>query len=231
MSTGWFYHWGGPGIILHFYEKSMFQEWQSTSNHGTSTYPSPCWRHTIDDGRSCTWRGLFSWQVWWGDALDICNGSVLETLKLFDQEPVKYDIQMTFPNSSSNNESKRYICLLTLQQTNSDTSLSCGPFVSTSSHQFQFQTLPSCSRRRLFRPAWSGAKVWSGHGGFPIESGISSMMRKKTRWKNVENAWKLREPNWFVETSFLYMEVWTRSRNDIFDHSFWATYTCDCPGY
>ena len=142
-----------------------------------------------------------------------------------------YDIQMTFPNSSINNESKRYICLLTLQQTNSDTSLSCGPFVSTSSHQFQFQTLPSCSRRRLFRPAWSGAKVWSGHGGFPIESGISSMMRKKTRWKNVENAWKLREPNWFVETSFLYMEVWTRSRNDLFDHSFWATYTCDCPGY
>ena len=90
------------------------------------------------------------------------------------------------------------------------------------SHLFPPLATSSSSRRSRrdladWSPAWSGAKVWSDHGGFPIESGISSMMRKKNAlekcWKSLKVAW----PQHVSWNFFWYVqEVWTRSRSDFF---------------
>lgn len=94
-------------------------------------------------------------------------------------------------------------------------SLGCEPFVSTSSHQFQFQTVPSWSRRlkpRLKRCKGLKRSRWLSHWEW-----YKFNDEEKTLWKNVEKAWKLPWPqqvtwnlSWYVQ------EVWTRSRSVFF---------------
>ena len=156
--------------------------------------------------------------------LDIFRGSVLETLKLFDQQPLKWDnMQMTFPNSSINSD---IFVLLTWQPKISDTSLGCEPFVSTSSHQFQFQTVPSWSRRlkpRLKRCKGLKRSRWLSHWEW-----YKFNDEEKTPWKNVEKAWKL---PWPQQVSWNFFGMCRKYGLGVGMIFFWDTSTCDCPEY